>query len=151
MPLIDQLRLVQTSMLGSILSNLLLVLGKWYSDCPVIWRLSTGSPNIFFAGCSFAAGGFVYSESQFRQTAAQTSASLMTLSCITLVIPAACKTLPSRLAGDAHPLFSPAQTIAPIFAEMPKTELTHSWLNSWLVTKTRSMHQTPRMIPSRAS
>lgn len=62
----DQLRLVQTSMLGSILSNLLLVLG-----------------------CSFAAGGFVYSESQFRQTAAQTSASLMTLSCITLVIPAA--------------------------------------------------------------
>ncbi|KAI5450118.1 hypothetical protein NCC49_003745 [Naganishia albida] len=62
----DQLRLVQTSMLGSILSNLLLVLG-----------------------CSFAAGGYVYSESQFRQTAAQTSASLMTLSCITLVIPAA--------------------------------------------------------------
>jgi Ca2+:H+ antiporter len=61
-----ELRIVQTSMLGSILSNLLLVLG-----------------------CSFLAGGFVVSESSFMQTAAQTSASLMALSCITMVIPAA--------------------------------------------------------------
>ncbi|KAI6109668.1 calcium proton exchanger [Pisolithus sp. B1] len=61
-----ELRLVQTSMLGSILSNILLVLG-----------------------CSFLAGGFYYSEGSFNLTGAQASASLMTLSCITLVIPAA--------------------------------------------------------------
>ncbi|KDQ61154.1 hypothetical protein JAAARDRAFT_55858 [Jaapia argillacea MUCL 33604] len=61
-----EIRIVQTSMLGSILSNLLLVLGS-----------------------SFLAGGYYYSESNFQITAAQTSASLMTLACITLVIPAA--------------------------------------------------------------
>ncbi|KLO19217.1 calcium/proton exchanger [Schizopora paradoxa] len=61
-----ELRIVQTSMLGSILSNLLLVLG-----------------------CSFLAGGLYFRESLFSKTAAQTSASLMTLSCITLVVPAA--------------------------------------------------------------
>ncbi|KAF9497450.1 calcium/proton exchanger [Pleurotus eryngii] len=62
----DELRIVQTSMLGSILSNILLVLG-----------------------CSFLAAGLNFSESSFQATAAQTSASLMTLACITLVIPAA--------------------------------------------------------------
>ncbi|KAI9466367.1 calcium/proton exchanger [Lactarius psammicola] len=61
-----EVRIVQTSMLGSILSNILLVLG-----------------------CSFLAGGIVNNESEFQVTAAQTSASLMTLACITLVIPAA--------------------------------------------------------------
>ncbi|KAF9789841.1 Sodium/calcium exchanger protein-domain-containing protein [Thelephora terrestris] len=62
----DELRVVQTSLLGSILSNLLLVLG-----------------------CSFLAGGLMHDQNRFRTTAAQTSASLMTLACITLVIPAA--------------------------------------------------------------
>lgn len=61
-----QLRIVQTSMLGSILSNILLVLG-----------------------CSFLAGGLYHAEGSFNTTGAQASASLMTLSCITLVIPAA--------------------------------------------------------------
>ncbi|KAM0755413.1 calcium/proton exchanger [Meredithblackwellia eburnea MCA 4105] len=61
-----ELRIVQTSMLGSILSNLLLVLG-----------------------CSFIAGGFKFKESQFQATAAQASSSLMVLACSTLVIPAA--------------------------------------------------------------
>lgn len=61
-----QLRIVQTSLLGSILSNLLLVLG-----------------------CSFLAGGLKYPESNFQVTAAQNSSSLMTLACLTLVIPAA--------------------------------------------------------------
>ncbi|KAG2146897.1 calcium proton exchanger [Suillus bovinus] len=61
-----QLRIVQTSMLGSILSNILLVLG-----------------------CSFLAGGLYHEEGIFNGTGAQASASLMTLSCITLVIPAA--------------------------------------------------------------
>jgi Ca2+:H+ antiporter len=61
-----QLRIVQTSMLGSILSNILLVLG-----------------------CSFFVGGLYHQEGVFNGTGAQASASLMTLSCITLVIPAA--------------------------------------------------------------
>ncbi|TBU35627.1 calcium/proton exchanger [Dichomitus squalens] len=61
-----ELRIVQTSLLGSILSNLLLVLG-----------------------CSFFAGGLKFHESNFQVTAAQASSSLMTLTCITLVIPAA--------------------------------------------------------------
>jgi Ca2+:H+ antiporter len=62
----DEIRIVQTSMLGSILSNLLLVLG-----------------------CSFLAGGLKFKESKFQATAAQASSSLMTLACLTLVIPAA--------------------------------------------------------------
>ncbi|RDB21333.1 Vacuolar calcium ion transporter [Hypsizygus marmoreus] len=61
-----ELRIVQTSMLGSILSNILLVLG-----------------------CSFIAAGFKFKESTFQVTGAQASASFMTLACITLVIPAA--------------------------------------------------------------
>ncbi|KAG6889828.1 hypothetical protein C0995_014305 [Termitomyces sp. Mi166 len=61
-----ELRIVQTSMLGSILSNILLVLG-----------------------CSFIAAGFKFKESKFEATGAQASASFMTLACITLVIPAA--------------------------------------------------------------
>ncbi|KAJ7481124.1 Sodium/calcium exchanger protein-domain-containing protein [Mycena galericulata] len=61
-----EIRIVQTSMLGSILSNLLLVLGS-----------------------SFLAAGFKFKESNFQVTAAQASSSLMTLACITLVIPAA--------------------------------------------------------------
>ncbi|KAI8456515.1 Ca2+:H+ antiporter, variant, partial [Phakopsora pachyrhizi] len=62
----NQLRIVQTSMLGSILSNILLVLG-----------------------CSFIAAGARFKESRFQATAAQASASLMLLACIALVIPAA--------------------------------------------------------------
>ncbi|KAG2364508.1 Sodium/calcium exchanger protein-domain-containing protein [Suillus spraguei] len=61
-----QLEIVQTSMLGSILSNLLLVLG-----------------------CSFLAGGLYHKEGVFNSAGAQASASLMALSCITFVIPAA--------------------------------------------------------------
>ncbi|PWZ01734.1 calcium/proton exchanger [Testicularia cyperi] len=61
-----QLRIVQTSLIGSILSNILLVLGM-----------------------SFVAGGLYRAEDSFQQTAAQASASIMTLGCITLVIPAA--------------------------------------------------------------
>lgn len=62
----NQLRIVQTSMLGSILSNILLVLG-----------------------CSFIAGGNVFKESTFQATAAQTSSSLLVLTTATLIIPAA--------------------------------------------------------------
>ncbi|CAG8611132.1 5395_t:CDS:2 [Paraglomus occultum] len=61
-----QIRVVQASVLGSIISNLLLVLG-----------------------CCFLAGGIKYSSQEFNETAAQTSASLMALACIALIIPAA--------------------------------------------------------------
>ncbi|KAI0707773.1 calcium/proton exchanger [Earliella scabrosa] len=71
-----ELRIVQTSLLGSILSNILLVLG-----------------------CSFLAGGLKYTESNFQVTAAQASSSLMTLACITLVIPAAYHSAKSHSGG----------------------------------------------------
>ncbi|KAF9431084.1 hypothetical protein BGZ94_009470 [Podila epigama] len=57
---------VQASVLGSVLSNLLLVLGL-----------------------CFMCGGFKYQAQNFNQTAAQTSASLLALSCMSLLIPAA--------------------------------------------------------------
>ncbi|KAI8989770.1 calcium/proton exchanger [Trametes punicea] len=94
-----ELRIVQTSLLGSILSNLLLVLG-----------------------CSFLAGGIKYSESNFQITAAQASSSLMTLTCITLVIPAAYHSAKSHsggLEGGAN-----GTAIAPILTALdPKGEL----------------------------
>jgi Ca2+:H+ antiporter len=57
---------VKSSMLGSILSNLLLVLGM-----------------------SFFCGGCKYKEQQFNITAAQTSASLLFISVVSLLLPAA--------------------------------------------------------------
>lgn len=62
----NELRLVQTSLMGSVLSNLLLVLGM-----------------------SFFFSGFYFHESTFQATAALTSSSLMTLACINLILPAA--------------------------------------------------------------
>lgn len=61
-----EIRVVQASILGSIISNLLLVLGM-----------------------CFVAGGVFHKEQEFNQTAAQTTSSLMTLACIGLIIPAA--------------------------------------------------------------
>ncbi|KWU46365.1 calcium/proton exchanger [Rhodotorula sp. JG-1b] len=70
-----ELRIVQTSLLGSILSNLLLVLG-----------------------CSFLVGGTRFKEQTFQMTAVQASSSLMVLGCATLVIPAAYRS--SQLDGS---------------------------------------------------
>ncbi|SCU82369.1 LANO_0B05974g1_1 [Lachancea nothofagi CBS 11611] len=61
-----QVTIVQASMLGSILSNLLLVLGF-----------------------CFLAGGYNRVEQNFNQTAAQTMSSLLAISCASLLIPAA--------------------------------------------------------------
>jgi len=72
-------RIVQTSLIGSILSNLLLVLG-----------------------CSFLAGGLKFHECHFQETAAQTSASLMALACFTLVIPAAYNATQKSLPGGSQ-------------------------------------------------
>ncbi|ANZ77280.1 BA75_04402T0 [Komagataella pastoris] len=62
----NQIRVVQASMLGSILSNLLLVLG-----------------------CCFVAGGYNREQQRFNQTVAQTMSSLLALSMIGLLLPAA--------------------------------------------------------------
>lgn len=62
----NQITVVQASMLGSILSNLLLVLG-----------------------CCFVAGGVKFPQQFFNQTVAQTMSSLMALSVIGLLLPAA--------------------------------------------------------------
>lgn len=62
----NQVRIVQASMLGSILSNLLLVLG-----------------------CCFIAGGVTRVQQTFNQTVAQTMSSLMVLATSSLLIPAA--------------------------------------------------------------
>ncbi|CAN3367516.1 vacuolar calcium ion transporter [Diutina catenulata] len=62
----NQVRIVQASMLGSMLSNLLLVLG-----------------------CCFVAGGFNRVQQTFNQTMAQTMTSLLALSVMALFIPAA--------------------------------------------------------------
>lgn len=63
-----QVRIVQASMLGSLLSNLLLVLGF-----------------------CFLFGGYNRCQQKFNQTAAQTMNSLMSISCASLLIPAAFK------------------------------------------------------------
>ncbi|KAL4866891.1 hypothetical protein BDV12DRAFT_129194 [Aspergillus spectabilis] len=61
----QQIRVVQASMLGSILSNILLVLG-----------------------CCFLVGGIKYPEQSFNTTVASTMSSLMTVSSASLIIPA---------------------------------------------------------------
>lgn len=61
----DEIRIVQSSMLGSVLSNILLVLG-----------------------CCFLAGGIKEREQQFNATVASTMSSLMAVSSASLIIPA---------------------------------------------------------------
>jgi Ca2+:H+ antiporter len=61
-----EIRVVQASLLGAIISNLLLILGM-----------------------SFVIGGFLHHQQVFNQIIAQTSSGLMTLACISLIIPAA--------------------------------------------------------------
>jgi Ca2+:H+ antiporter len=60
-----EIRIVQSSMLGSILSNLLLVLG-----------------------CCFLAGGIIHNQQEFNATVASTMSSLMAVSAASLIIPA---------------------------------------------------------------
>lgn len=61
----NEIRIVQASMLGSILSNILLVLG-----------------------CCFIAGGIKYKEQTFNSTVASTMSSLLAVSTASLIIPA---------------------------------------------------------------
>ncbi|KAJ5403486.1 hypothetical protein N7509_003357 [Penicillium cosmopolitanum] len=70
----NQIRVVQASMLGSILSNILLVLG-----------------------CCFFVGGLKYSEQSFNSTVASTMSSLMAVASASLIIPA---TLYAAISGS---------------------------------------------------
>ena len=70
-----EIRIVQSSMLGSILSNILLVLG-----------------------CCFLAGGIRYPQQRFNETVASTMSSLMAVSSASLIIPA---TLYAAMRGSA--------------------------------------------------
>ncbi|RIB30387.1 hypothetical protein C2G38_1948857, partial [Gigaspora rosea] len=66
-----QIRLVQASVLGSVLSNILVVLGSCF----------------LFGGITILKEGRL--EQNFDSTAAQASSSVMTLACIALIVPAA--------------------------------------------------------------
>ncbi|KAI8884437.1 calcium/proton exchanger [Backusella circina FSU 941] len=67
-------RVVQASILGSILSNILLI---------------THHPLFKVLGCCFLLGGWNRSEQEFNATVAQTSTSLLGLTTLSLLIPAA--------------------------------------------------------------
>lgn len=73
-----QIEVVQSSMLGSILSNLLLVMGMCFFFGGLVHRGRNGSGT----------------EQTFSGAVAQTTCSLMTLSSASLVIPAAVSLLP---------------------------------------------------------
>ncbi|KAI5829927.1 hypothetical protein K523DRAFT_273327 [Schizophyllum commune Tattone D] len=71
-----EIRVVQASLLGGLLSNLLLV-----------------------TGMAFIVGGIRFSEQEFRQTAAQLNTSLLTLAVIALVMPTAFAIALEQVAG----------------------------------------------------
>ncbi|KAL1745737.1 Sodium/calcium exchanger protein-domain-containing protein [Schizophyllum fasciatum] len=72
-----EIRVVQASLLGGLLSNLLLV-----------------------TGMAFIVGGIRFSEQEFRQTAAQLNTSLLTLAVIALVMPTAFAIALEQVAGE---------------------------------------------------
>ena len=80
-----QIQVVQASMLGSILSNLLLVMGMCF----------------FFGGLRHRGSTGAGMEQEFSAAVAQTTCSLMTLSSASLVIPAAVG--PRPLPRRPHP------------------------------------------------
>ncbi|KAF3916817.1 hypothetical protein ABW20_dc0109011 [Dactylellina cionopaga] len=79
----NEIRIVQASMLGSILSNILLVLG-----------------------CCFLFGGMKYSEQSFNSTVASTMSSLMAVAAGSLIIPAA---LYNSFNNNIDPIKNPEQ------------------------------------------
>ena len=85
---------VQNSLLGSILSNLLLVLGF-----------------------SFLLGGLKYRDQKFNQAAAQTSGSLLALAVLALIIPAALHSDSSIIEND-HNILSLSRGVAVIMLLM---------------------------------
>jgi Ca2+:H+ antiporter len=89
------LDLVQSSLLGGLLSNMLLVLGMAFigtlSAFLLHHVLRTAAHRFFL----LAVGGFRFRSQEFQPMAAQLNSSLMTVSVIALVIPAAFVSTPS--------------------------------------------------------
>jgi len=92
------LDLVQSSLLGGLLSNLLLVLGMAFIGPSSIFHLH---PMPCAHSFSFppAVGGFRFRSQEFQPMAAQLNSSLMTVSVIALVIPAAFVSTHSSFCG----------------------------------------------------
>ncbi len=79
-----QIRIVQSSMLGSILSNILLVsVGKKF-----VRGTTSISDNPQVLGCCFVAAGIHGGEQKFNATVASTMSSLMAVASASLIIPA---------------------------------------------------------------
>jgi Ca2+/H+ antiporter len=79
-----ELELVQSSLLGGLLSNLLLVLGMAF-----IGMLSARSRYYSPILSSSLVGGFRFHQQEFQPMVAQLNSSLMTVSVISLIVPAA--------------------------------------------------------------
>jgi Ca2+:H+ antiporter len=77
----NQIRIVQASMLGSILSNILLVSPPGSSHAH-----ASNVPQVL--GCCFLAGGWNAQEREFNSTVASTMSSLMAVASASLIIPA---------------------------------------------------------------
>ena len=88
------LALVQSSLLGGLLSNMLLVLGMAFiGTSSILSYPHPVHPNS--QPPSLAVGGFRFRSQEFQPMAAQLNSSLMTVSVIALVIPAAFVSAPS--------------------------------------------------------
>ena len=89
------LALVQSSLLGGLLSNMLLVLGMAFigTSYPIVISIRPVHcrSQLFFIS---AVGGFRFRSQEFQPMAAQLNSSLMTVSVIALVIPAAFVSIP---------------------------------------------------------
>ena len=93
----DEIRIVQASLLGSILANLLLILGTLPPLCCQPFQrlpsLSTPNNNSFILGMSMLLGGLRFREQVYNSTVTQMSACLLSLSVISLVLPVCYKQL----------------------------------------------------------
>jgi Ca2+:H+ antiporter len=83
-----EIRVVQASMLGSILSNLLLVTGRWMHTC-IHTQARTNQPTNHHhnTGSCFLVGGLIHHEQRFNSVAGVANLSLLFLATMALVVP----------------------------------------------------------------
>jgi Ca2+/H+ antiporter len=93
----NEIRIVQASLLGSILANLLLILGTlppiWCQPLQGLPSVSISNNNSFNLGMSMLLGGLRFREQVYNSTVTQMSACLLSLSVISLVLPVCYKQL----------------------------------------------------------
>lgn len=140
------LRIVQVSLLGSILSNMLLVLG-----------------------CAFFFGGLRYPRQTFNKTACALNSGMLTLSvmCATVLLTTACcpscralahpRAPPTRLQRASHaPATHIRSLLFPTVLQQTHTEIAPSsvlWISRWvsallLGTRSRTAHSVPALARS---